>query len=298
MILRVRTVALPVLGLALALAACGKSTTGSTNGSGASPSASSNSLAALVPADIKAKGKLVVAEDASYPPNEFFDKDGKTVIGMDADLANAIAAKLGLTADVQNAGFDGILAGIDSAKYDLGMSSFTDTKDREKTVDFVTYFSAGTSFYAKAGSTLSPQSLDDICGLTIAVEKGTTQGDDANGQSPKCTAAGKKKVSVSTFPDQNGANLALTSGRAVLGMADSPVAAYIVQQSGGTLAVVGQPYGVAPYGIAVKKGSGLVQAVKAALDAMIADGSYTQLLTKWGVQAGAVTATAINGAIS
>src|SRR5205085_12679968 len=132
----------------------------------------------------------------------------------------------------------------------LGMSSFTDTKEREKTVDFVTYFSAGTSFYAKTQGAPTVNSLADLCGLKVAVEKGTTQADDANAQSKKCTAAGKKGVTVSVFPDQNGANLALSSGRAQVGMADFPVVAYEVKKTGGQFQETGKPYGPFPYGIA------------------------------------------------
>ena len=71
------------------------------------------------------------------------------------------------------------------------MSSFTDTKEREKTVDFVTYFSAGTSFYVKAQGGPTITSLADLCGKTVAVEKGTTQADDATAQNAKCKTAGK-----------------------------------------------------------------------------------------------------------
>jgi polar amino acid transport system substrate-binding protein len=176
------------------------------------------------------------------------------------------------------------------------MSSFTDTKEREQKVDFVTYFSAGTSFYGKATGAPAVQGLADLCGLTAAVEKGTTQAADGAAQDKKCRAAGKKGVTVSVFRDQNGANLALSSGRADIGMADSPVADYIVKQSGGRFKAVGQPYGTAPYGIALPKGSGLAKPVQAALTALIADGTYQKILDKWGIGSGAITSPAINGA--
>src|SRR3954453_23136231 len=157
-----------------------------------------------VPAAIKSKGTLTVAAAASYAPNEFFGSDGKTVQGMDADLAKALAGALGLKAKVVNATFVGIIPGLAANKYDLGMSSFTDTKEREKTVDFVTYFSAGTSFYVKAQGGPAITGLDSLCGHKVAAEKGTTQADDAAAQDKKCKAAGKAGVTVSVFPDQNG----------------------------------------------------------------------------------------------
>jgi polar amino acid transport system substrate-binding protein len=288
---------------AFGLTACGSSdddssssSTGTNAAAATTPAASTPTIA--VPDAIKSKGTLTVAADASYAPNEFIGKDGKSVEGADVDLANGIGKALGLKVDVKNAGFDSIIPGLAAKKYDLGMSSFTDTKEREATVDFVTYFSAGTSFYTKASGGTDVTGLDDLCGKTVAVEKGTTQADDSNAQSKKCKAAGKGAVKVSTFPDQNGANLAIQSGRAQIGMADSPVADYQVKQSGGQFKSVGTPYGTAPYGIAIPKGSGLADPVLAAVKAMIADGSYKQILDKWGIEAGAITDPVINGATS
>jgi polar amino acid transport system substrate-binding protein len=253
--------------------------------------------AAQVPASIRSKGTLTVAADATYAPNEFIGSDGHTVVGMDPDLAHALAKVLAIKVKVVNASFDGIIPGLASGKYDLGMSSFTDTKAREKVVDFVTYFSAGTSFYVGAKGGAAIRSLADLCGHTVAVEKGTTQATDATGQNAKCRAAGKPGVKVSVFPDQNGANLALASGRAQVGMADSPVAAYIVKKSNGQFKLTGSPYGTAPYGIAIPKGNGMAKPIRAALKELIANGTYKKILTKWGIEQGAITNPTINGAI-
>src|SRR3954453_4842087 len=159
-------------------AGCGSSNNdnSSSSGGGTLTAASFNvqqdpSIAGQVPADIKSSGELRVAADATYAPAEFFGSDNKTVIGMDADLAKAIADTMGLKASVQNQTFDSIIPGIAAGKYDLGMSSFTDTKEREKTVDFVTYFSAGTSFYEKAQGGPKVNGLADLCGHKVAVEK-------------------------------------------------------------------------------------------------------------------------------
>src|SRR5213075_302848 len=137
-----------------------------------------------------------VAADASYAPNEFIGSNGKTVEGMDADLAKALASVMGLKADVKNQTFDSIIPGLSAKKYDLGMSSFTDTKAREKVVDFVTYFSAGTSFYVKAQGGPTINTLADLCGHSVGVERGTTQATDATAQSSKCKSAVKAGVGV------------------------------------------------------------------------------------------------------
>jgi polar amino acid transport system substrate-binding protein len=271
----------------------------SNAGSGGTPASGADpAVTKLVPAAIKSKGTLTVAADASYAPNEFFASDGKTVIGMDADLSDALAATMGLKAKVVNETFDGIIPGLAAGKYDIGASSFTDTKEREKTVDFVDYFSAGESFFTKASGGVAVAKLSDICGKTVAVEKGTTEEADAQAQSKKCGSAGA--VKVLSFPDQNGANLALSSGRAQLGFADSPPAEYAVKKSNGQFKLVGPTLAAAPYGLAIPKKSGLTQPVLAALKVLMKNGSYTKILTKWGIEKGAISSAKvkINGAIS
>jgi len=258
-----------------------------------------SSAAKLVPANLKSKGTLVIAADASYAPNEFFASDGKTVIGMDADLAHALFPVMGLRANVVNATFATIIPGLTSGKFDVGMSSFTDTKAREKTVNFVDYFEAGTSFFEKASGGPKVTNLDSICGLNVSVEAGTTELADATAQKAKCVKEGKKADSVLSFSTQSEANLALSSGHAQVSMADSPVAAYQVKQSNGAFKLVGQSYGVAPYGIAVPKQDGtLDQAILVALKDLIKNGQYAAILKKWGVSSGADMKPAINGATS
>jgi polar amino acid transport system substrate-binding protein len=282
----------------VAAAGCGSSNTSTSASSSTQKPVATGAAATLVPAAIKSKGTLTVAADATYAPMEFIGPDGKTVEGADVDLAKAIGDKLGLKAAVKNATFDSIIPGLAANKYDLGMSSFTDTKEREKTVDFVTYFSAGTSFYTKAHGGTEITGLADLCGKKVAVEKGTTQAADVTAQMKKCQAAGKPAPTLSVFPDQNGANLAIANGRSQIGMADSPVADYQVKKSNGTFKLTGTPYGTAPYGVAIPKGSGMAKAVQAALKELIAGGQYKAILDKWGIADGAITTPKINGAQS
>jgi polar amino acid transport system substrate-binding protein len=272
-------------------------TTSTSAGTTTTPTVDST-VAAEVPSAIKSKGTLTVAADATYAPNEFIGSNGKSVEGMDPDLAKALAAVMGLKVKVVNASFDGIIPGLASGKYDLGMSSFTDTKERQKTVDFVTYFSAGTSFYVKAQGGPTINTLADLCGHSVGVERGTTQAADATAQNTKCKTAGKSGVKVSVFPDQNAANLAISSGRAQVGMADSPVAAYIVKQSNGQFKLTGSSYNTAPYGIAIPKGNGMTKPILAALKVLMSNGQYKAILSKWNIASGAIKNPTINGAIS
>jgi polar amino acid transport system substrate-binding protein len=282
----------------------GSSTSSASASTAAAPStpipspAADPAVAKLVPAAIKSKGTITVAADASYAPDEFFASNGTTVVGMDADLSKALAAVMGLKANVVNATFDTIIPGLASGKFDMGASSFTDTKAREKVVDFVDYANVGESFYTKASGGTTIASIADICGKAVSVEKGTTEETDAGTQSSKCTKAGKPAVTVLSYGDQNAANLAVASGRAQLGFADTPVAAYQVKQTNGQFKLVGAAYAPAPYGLAIPKKPGLAPAVLAALKALIKDGTYSKIFAKWGLQGIEITAPKINGATS
>jgi polar amino acid transport system substrate-binding protein len=295
----VARIGVPALAL-LALAGCGSSKSSSTMSSTSSTATSAvdTAIARQVPAAIKSKGTLSVATEAQYAPNEFIAPDGHTVIGMDADLLTALGQVMGLKVKLINSNFETIIPGLASGRYDLGASSFTDTKEREKTVDFVDYFQAGISFYAKSSANPGVKTLADLCGKTVAVEKGTTEQEEATKQSGACTKEGKKAVNVLSFPGQNPVNLAIASGRAELAMADSPVVLYQIKLSNGTFKLAGETYGVAPYGIAIPKTTGMTAPTLAALKKLIANGTYTQILAKWGLQSGAISEPKVNGATS
>ncbi len=289
----------PVLAV-LAIAGCGSSSSTTTSSSTPTTTASTTgtdaAIAAKVPASIKSKGTLVVGTEAQYAPNEFLASDGHTIIGMDPDLVTALAETMGLKATFNDAQFEAIIPGIQAGRYNVGASSFTDTKEREKKVDFVTYFNAGVSFYAKSDANPGVETLKDICGKTVAAEKGTVEQEQAEAQSKTCTKEGKKAVTVLSFPGQNQVNLAIATGRAAVGMADSPVVAYQIKQSKGQFKLVGKTYEYAPYGLAVPKNSGLAQPMLEALKKLMESGKYKEILEKWGIQEGAISNPQINGA--
>lgn len=266
----------------------------------AQPSSSTNAiakddaLAALLPADVAKSGKLTIAMNNTYAPNEFKDDNGKP-IGWDVDLANAIAAKLGLQTDYfLSDNFDAILPRVTGGQSDIGVSSFTDTVEREQQVDFVNYYNAGVLWAAPAGKTVDP---DNACGLTVAVQTGTYEDtDEVQAKSDACVAAGKKAINKLKFDTQDDATNAVVLGKADAMSSDSPVTLYAIKQSGGKLQAAGDTFDVAPYGIALEKGSALTSVIKAVLEALIADGTYQQILDTWGVADGAVTTVTINGA--
>jgi polar amino acid transport system substrate-binding protein len=276
---------------ALSVAACGNAKN-SGGGSPAPSTAVDAALAAKVPAAIKSAGKIVIGTDSTYAPSEYLDADGKTVIGFDVDVFNAVAGKLGLKTDWQTAKFDDIIPGVGSGKYQIGVSSFTINDDRKQQVNLVSYFSAGTQWATKKGATIDPE---NACGKKIAVQTGTVQVDDITARSKKCTDGGKPAITIDQYQAQSDATSAVVSGKDEAMLADYPVSVYAVKQTNGQLALLGSMYGSAPYGYAVRKDqSDFAQAIQGAVQSLINDGTYKTILTKWGVDGGAVTTSAVN----
>jgi polar amino acid transport system substrate-binding protein len=251
-------------------------------------------LAAKVPKAIASDGVIVVGTDATYAPNEFLAKDGKTVVGFDVDLFRAVAAKLGLRAKFSPAPFGAIIPGISSGKYEIGVSSFTINKQREQQTNMVSYFSAGTQWSTRQGN---PDHIDpnNACGAKVAVQKATVQADDVTARSKKCTAAGKKAIQVDQYQGQDQATAAVVSGKDQAMLADSPVIAYGVVQTHGQMQKLGSIYDSAPYGYVVaKKDTAFADALKGALDELIKAGTYRKILTRWYVQDGALDNPQVN----
>jgi polar amino acid transport system substrate-binding protein len=288
------------LAVALVAAGCGgDNNTGTGSGGGSATTAAAPSvdqaLAAKVPDSIKADGKIVIGTDSSYPPNEFLDTDGKTVIGWDVDLFNAVAAKLGLKAEWQSAVFDAIIPGIGSGKYEMGVSSFFITDERKKQVEMASYYNVGTQWLTKKGNPNGIQP-DAACGKKVAVQTNTAQDtDDLAKRQEKCKSEGKPAITIDRYQRQDQATASVVSGKDDATLADSPVMAYAVKQTNGQLELLGDAYDTYFYGSVIKKGqTEFAQAVADAVKALIADGTYNSILTKWSVQAGAIKNPAVN----
>jgi polar amino acid transport system substrate-binding protein len=297
---RVRT-AVPAAALlaaaALTLTGCVDNSTPAASG-GAKTSAAATvkkdaSLAAQLPQKIKDAGTIVVGMDDTYPPNEFKD-DNAQPTGWEVDLANAIGAKLGVKTQFAVAKFDNIIPSVAGGKDDYGMSSFTDTTEREKQVDFVNYYSAGILWASAKGKTIDP---DNACGKKVAVQSTTYEDtDEVPAKSKACTAKGKPAVQELRYDNQDDATNAVILGKADALSADSPVTLYAVSKSQGKLQASGKTFDVAPYGLPVAKGSKLTPVLQKALQALIADGTYKAVLDKWGVADGGVTTAEVNAA--
>jgi len=279
---------------ALALSGCASG----TDSGEATPTAAGDKvdeIANTVPEEIKSSGKLVVGVNIPYAPNEFKDPSGK-IVGFDVDLMNAVAATMGLQAEYREADFAKIIPSIEGGTFNVGMSSFTDTKEREKTVDFVTYFSAGIQWAKRPGTDIDP---NNACGKKVAVQATTTEEtEELPAKSKACTDAGKPPIQIIPFDGQDAATNAVVLGQADAMSADSPVTAYAIKQSNGKLEAAGPVFDAAPYGWPVKKGSPLTQSLKQALEHLIENGKYEEIAKNWGVEAGVIDKPVINGAIN
>ena len=295
-----------VVTVAMTLAACG--------GTSSTPSASTggpskvDSIASEVPDSIKSLAPLQIATDATYAPNEFINPDTGAIEGWDIDFGKAICKVMGVVCTFNNVIFANIIPQLkaDNPRYLFALSSYTPTEEREKGgIDFITYYKAGEAWIVKASGGPSVNSAADMCGHTVAVETGTTEESDAWGYMGKqvggtaiagdknnCPAG--KDIKVSSFDKQTDANSALLSGRADILWVDQPVADYQVKQSGGKMKLGGQPCSVAPYGIALPKGSPLEKPITDAVKYLMDNNSYyTNILKKWGVEDGAVQSSAV-----
>ena len=312
-----RTAATAVAALAITLSAC---TTAATTPSPAAPSIAPSAVAPSAPASVAPStaastapaasiipvpsgqlafaDKLVICSDVPYPPQEFFDANANP-IGSDIEIGQEIAKRLGVTPVIQNSVFDTIIAAVTAGKCDIIISAQNITTDRIKQVDMIPYFQAGQSFVVATGNPAGIKVQDDLCGKKIGAETGTTEVDylqgtgDYKGQglSAACQKKSLPVINVKSFGKDSDALLALQSGQVDAYFADSPVAGYYTVQHPDQFALSGLTLGVALEGISVpQSNTGLRDAVQQALVAMINDGTYLNILKKYGDDSGAITA--------
>ena len=299
---------LPLLATAAAvtllLAACGSDDNSapaatSTSASSFDPTsiAEDTAISALLPEAIASTGTLTVGSDTTYAPAEYIGEDGTTPEGYDVDLAKAIGAVLGLETEVQTASFTGIIPAIGS-KYDIGMSSFTITPEREAEVNMIQYFSAGEAFAVAQGN---PKNVDstDLCGLTVGVQTGTVEDEALDALVAQCAADGKPAITPLKYDKQTDVTTALVGGKADIMYADSPIIAYAVVQTNGQVEQLGEVFATSPQGIVVSKDDAdLTAAVQQAVQKLIDSGDYLKILTAWGNEVGAVTTAELNPSVS
>lgn len=247
-------------------------------------------IAAMVPEDIRASGKLSVGANPPFAPFEFKDSKGN-LIGMEMDLGRVVASVMGLDYDPQEQDFAMILPAVQAGTLDAGMSGFTDSEERRENFDFVNFLYAGIQWASQPGSGVDPE---NPCGLTVSVQRTTvSETDDLRPKAEKCEEEGNP-MTILAYDTSDNAALAALVGRADALSADSPVTAWAVNRSDGDLELIGEMFDAAPYGFAVPKGSELGPAMAAAMQHLIDTGEYERILSQWGVESGLLEQAQIN----
>lgn len=282
----------------LLLSACGDQTDsgeGSTKAKG-----SEAKLFNELPKKIQDAGVIKVGSDIAYAPIEFMD-EGNKVAGIDPDIAKALGKELGVEFKFNNGSFVQLVVGMNSGRYDLVMSAMTDTKERQKGVsddakggaDFVNYFKAGSAILVQKGNPKKIKSPEDLCGLSVAAQRGTANETVMEEQSKKCD----DKIKPFVADKDTDTITQLQTKRSDAVVTDYPVAIYNEQTAGdGNLfEVAGDQIDAAPYGIAIKKGNDqLRDAVQKAVQAIIDNGEYAKVLKKWNAEDGGIKKATVN----
>lgn len=256
-------------------------------------------LAEKVPAAIADAATLTVGSFVQSAPNNFYAKDGSTVIGSDHDLITAIGAKLGLKVEYSNLDFSSLITSLQSGRIDATIAAMNDTAERQGAIDFVDYFTSGIAIMVQKGNPAEVTGPATLCGKSIAVVTGTSQQAFAEDTSAACVAGGERAVEITVTDSDSQNQTQLRTGRIDAIVNDLPGAVYISKTTLGGEAFEVLPGDVidgAPYGIGVNKDNPeLRDAIAAALDSLIEDGTYGEILEAWGVRSGQVTEAVVNG---
>ncbi len=226
-------------------------------------------------------GTLNVGSEIAYAPFEFFQEGTEIEDGLDIDLARCLAEEMGVAISFLNTGFDGIIQSLQTETFDVIMSAMTITDERSEEIDFVAYITVGTGIVVPSGNPNNIQSLDDLCGLSVAVQLGTIQVDMLEAQNEVCD----EDIDIVTFDTNPLAVTDLRTGGTQANFSDFPVSAEDAAQSEGDLEVVETQIAPEPYGIGVRMGSTeLNAAIADAVQGIRDSGKYDEVLERWDLE--------------
>lgn len=263
---------------------------------------------ALLPDDIADAGAVTAATDAPYAPFEMFVEEGsEELTGVDILLGEAIGAKLGIDVEFAQQGFDGIIPALQAGNFDLTISAMTSSVERMDVLTFVDYSASGTGILTRAGNPDDIETYLDLCGKNVAVQSATSQVELVNDVwQAECEAEGLEPIALSEFPSDSDAQLAITAGKAAASLLTKPSAGYVAKTTndGDTFMVVEDPtapngYDATLNGIGVlKENEQFAEAIQAALQSLMDDGTYEAILAEFGVEGIGIDEATINGAAS
>jgi polar amino acid transport system substrate-binding protein len=233
------------------------------------------------------------------PPMISYASDGTTLQGAIVDLAAALSRQMGRTIVFESIPFNALIPAMQAKRIDITFTMMNDTPEREKLLDFVDFFNLGTMLLVRKGNPEQVESLETLCGKTVSTVQGSTQIKLVEDASEKCRTAGKSPIENLQYAQPSDARLQVQTGHVAAFLGNTPVMIYLAKTAGdGTIfdVVRKHEYQPVPLGIGVaKSNTELRDALKKALDALIADGTYRKILEKHGVESGAVKSATING---
>ncbi|MGH3501788.1 MAG: ABC transporter substrate-binding protein [Nocardioidaceae bacterium] len=246
-----------------------------------------------LPDDIVKGGVLEAGGETDLPP--YLYREGGRITGIEADFMAALGKTLGVKVHITNTTFDSMVIGLTSGRFDIAMSDFSDTLEREQQVDFVDYTKTGQQLIVAKGNPKDIHTVKDLCGNSAAGPTGSLSVQLSKEQSKKCVETGKEPVDVQDYKTAAATQLALENGRTDALGTDYAIASYQVSQSPDKLQLTGGLFELGYHGAAVPKGDHeLASALKRAFTSMMERGVYTKILKKWGVPQMAMDKVVIN----
>jgi len=247
----------------------------------------------LLPPRVAAAKTLTVAVAVGSPPDDFRNDKGE-IAGWEPDILRAVSQSLGLTLDLRPTTFDSLIPGLQAQRFDAAVGQMGVTEIREKVVDMLGTLKGNELFAALADTNITVKTLDDLCGVTVATTRGSREVEFARSNDAQCKALGKPPIDILAFNDGASAADSMISKRSQLFWVGSTAVSYFVNQSHGKTKVVGSYTDLSYLGIAMPKGSDLAPALQAAVQHLIDDGTYQKIVTKWGLEDGAIKQAPLN----
>lgn len=254
------------------------------------PTTSGNNAAITPPTNLITPGVLTVGSDTTYPPQEFIDPTTRKAVGFDIDLITEITKKMGLQVKIVSTPFTTIIDNLAAKHFDVVISAVNITPERQEKADFIPYLKAGESLLVQKGNPKHITSTDELCGLSVGVQKGTVEQGVLQSSSDNCLEQEKSEIKIIALDDQAAVVKLLTTQGAVATYQDSPVTDYYVKQNPDQFETAGSVFGEDTEGIAVRKGDAeMLKAIQTAYNQLKTAGTYHQLIVKWGIANGELT---------
>ncbi|MGX7875027.1 ABC transporter substrate-binding protein [Mesorhizobium sp. ORM6] len=243
-------------------------------------------------------GEIRILTNPIYPPMEFVNPDSGTIDGFDVDLANAVAKKLNLTTVFVTSAFQELQSGLQTGRADMIISGMSDNVKRQASMDFVDYITSGPILFTTKANAGQYKQTVDLCGKTVAGSRSTSFGDNVKDWSAaNCEGKGKPAIKFEGTADSNAARMGMKQGRYDAVVQGIETIAYQMKLEPDTFILVGEPLlSNDTFGMGFKKdNTTLRDAVATAFDEVIKDGTYGEILKKWGLVHNAVPKAVING---